>query len=1351
MGLLVAPCVRHVHAQQQAELPATSRNYVVASDPLTRFRTERVPGGRMDMDLGILRAAYRLSPQMDPEATPEATARAWLDLDGGRFGISSTQNLELIRNLGAHGVRHLTFQQTHGGIRVYGRFVQVNLGVNGLPTMVQSGYAPHLENAATIPPNTVISSSQAQTLAQQAVSMQGAQTSDAELLVYPESTPRLVWRVIAMPDDFSGEWEVLLDATTGELVHLLDRLVRARPHTKHGHALPDSLKAREDVLASGTGLVWIPDPLTSAGVDYGGDYQDFGDSDTDALNNERIEVALSDITRGADGLYRLEGPYVRIDGSFGGTQWQPPAEADSTAFQYTRSDERFEAVMVYYHIDASQRYVQSLDIGRDIKEAGIRANPHGLGDRDQSVYSRFQNALAFGDGGIDDAEDAEVIIHEYGHALLDGSTAVDIFERNREGGAIHEGWSDYWAVSYTRGLMESGAVPQGDWRKVFSWDGNVTWDGRYLQTSARYPEDTLCNNSVINCDIYSDGVVFATTLMSIWEELGQSVTDRLNLFSHAYLSPPATMVDAAEALLQADQDLYGGANTSVLVKWLADRGYLNAAEFAPTLTHSTTSYHEDVSQPFVVDALINERGISISEATVWYSEDGNVHQSTNLVEQSDNKWTVSIAFRSTTTRADYYIQVKAGATRVTLPANAPEEQFSVIVGPDTLAPEVSHRPLTHVVKDAWPATIAAIAEDNFGLESVRARYSIESKSGEIIADDWLELSNVGDSTFAADFPSTSLEVGTRVRYRLQATDVAQANNTTNVPPEDQAPFRIDITEQGLLSSWDGSDLVPTGNWMRGDSVYGPIRFAVGDEAWATILRGPYTEEAGLHTLSLPSVNLLHYPDAYLEFWHWYDFEHSGRVEPGIVSGILQDGGNIKVSVDAGTTWTVLQPEVSYNGMLEGERNNPLAGQAAFGGFSYGWRRVLAPLPDAPDSLLRYDTLIQFDFASGQYNSDTSAYGYAGWVIDDVKVRAERPQDNTVPSISVAPPARIEITDDASLPILAVSATDNVGIATVLVNLSVSDGSGESGADTVRLPQIPGSLERFRGRLPVVLPAGPQSAISYGISVWDFDGNSIEQSGFLISRTAAGDEALFARAEATGLWQAENGGFNTAPTGMDTQSTIYFSPVDLPDDSDTAYVTIGHAYRLGTSAGGNLKVSTDEGQTWEVVSGPYDTTYAAMHPMQEERVFAGSADSLRESQFIVPTRAAQSLWFRVDLATAGGLREGDYWRIEKAIASVKTTTAISEPGEVPEALALLPNFPDPFARRTTVTYSLPARAAIRLEVFNMLGQRVQLVMEGTQPPGTHILPIDLGGQGTGVYILRMTTESRRLTEPLVVVR
>jgi hypothetical protein len=100
--------------------------------------------------------------------------------------------------------------------------------------------------------------------------------------------------------------------------------------------------------------------------------------------------------------------------------------------------------MVYFHIDRLQRYLKTLGFNNVLSRA-IEVNVNG-GSEDNSAYSPVTKSLAFGTGGVDDAEDAEIILHEYGHAIQDDQ--VPGFGASRECGAMGEGFGDYLARSF---------------------------------------------------------------------------------------------------------------------------------------------------------------------------------------------------------------------------------------------------------------------------------------------------------------------------------------------------------------------------------------------------------------------------------------------------------------------------------------------------------------------------------------------------------------------------------------------------------------------------------------------------------------------------------------------------------------------------------------------------------------------------------------------------------------------------------------------------------------------------------------------------------------------------------------
>ena len=89
---------------------------------------------------------------------------------------------------------------------------------------------------------------------------------------------------------------------------------------------------------------------------------------------------------------------------------------------------------------------------------------------------------------------------------------------------------------------------------------------------------------------------------------------------------------------------------------------------------------------------------------------------------------------------------------------------------------------------------------------------------------------------------------------------------------------------------------------------------------------------------------------------------------------------------------------------------------------------------------------------------------------------------------------------------------------------------------------------------------------------------------------------------------------------------------------------------------------------------------------------------------------------------------------------------------PEALALHPNYPNPFQSQTTIEYAVPEAMEVEIAVYNMLGQRVGLLERGAKTAGVHHLAWD-GHTGaralaSGVYFLRIsgggTTDVQRVT-------
>ena len=146
---------------------------------------------------------------------------------------------------------------------------------------------------------------------------------------------------------------------------------------------------------------------------------------------------------------------------------------------------------------------------------GVRFDPSGFNGADNSHYLSGTGVVTFGEGGVDDAEDADVVIHELGHGLHDWLTAGGLSQVN----GLSEGLGDYVAQSYSRSLAQwTSAEAPFHW--TFSWDGhNVFWAGRITNYSATYPAGLVGQ-------VHTDGQIWVTCLMRIWNQIGRNATDR---------------------------------------------------------------------------------------------------------------------------------------------------------------------------------------------------------------------------------------------------------------------------------------------------------------------------------------------------------------------------------------------------------------------------------------------------------------------------------------------------------------------------------------------------------------------------------------------------------------------------------------------------------------------------------------------------------------------------------------------------------------------------------------------------------------------------------------------------------
>ena len=94
--------------------------------------------------------------------------------------------------------------------------------------------------------------------------------------------------------------------------------------------------------------------------------------------------------------------------------------------------------------------------------------------------------------------------------------------------------------------------------------------------------------------------------------------------------------------------------------------------------------------------------------------------------------------------------------------------------------------------------------------------------------------------------------------------------------------------------------------------------------------------------------------------------------------------------------------------------------------------------------------------------------------------------------------------------------------------------------------------------------------------------------------------------------------------------------------------------------------------------------------------------------------------------------------------------------LPKQFALFQNYPNPFNSGTVINYDLPVKARVRIEVFNILGQRVTTLTDGEQPAGHHRVMWDgTSSQGkavaSGVYFYKIQANDFSTTKKMMLLK
>ncbi|MEN8165766.1 MAG: hypothetical protein ABFS37_16675, partial [Acidobacteriota bacterium] len=468
----------------------------------------------------------------------ESVGRAYLETYGELYQLpSAPADIRLWRVRESLLGTHLRFQQDLHGFPVEGAEIIVSVGHDLRVSKVYNNTYPVIERP--VMPEQIISGDIAVDIAWHHLKVHGEildMTPTAELVWVPEGLGfRLIHLTQVNVTEPFGRWQHSIDAVTGEILS-----VRRTEISKVPQEMPDfagydgpvhdrgqavarfedleqerlSAKAGKRATVDGSGLVFDPDPRTTLADDSLMDNSPAGNFDAAYLQR-----TLSDITENA-GTYSLVGPWVTIV-NFESPNTQPSTTNDGI-WTAVRGDNAFNDAVTYFHIDQNQRYMQSLGFigATGIQQGSISVDTDALNGADNSYYSPSLNRLAFGHGCVDDNEDADVILHEYMHAITHD---INPSWNGGHTGAIGEGLGDYWGGSYSYSTP-NGPTYHPAW--AFTWDGQLAcWPGRDMDDHTQMYNPACTYSAHSSCGGRNADQLWSTCMFSSLVDLvGQGRT-----------------------------------------------------------------------------------------------------------------------------------------------------------------------------------------------------------------------------------------------------------------------------------------------------------------------------------------------------------------------------------------------------------------------------------------------------------------------------------------------------------------------------------------------------------------------------------------------------------------------------------------------------------------------------------------------------------------------------------------------------------------------------------------------------------------------------------------------------------
>ncbi|WP_018693462.1 M36 family metallopeptidase [Algicola sagamiensis] len=383
--------------------------------------------------------------------------------------------------------------------------------------------------------------------------------------------------------------------------------------------------ANRGVQVDGKAFVFDPDPRTTL-EDTTISFKTNKAVLNSTLASAYKTVTLQDITKDGN-TYRLAGPWVEIvdvmQPSSKFTAKGMTTSSDGNWF-HTRDEQGFQDANVYYHIDQSQRYLQSLGYvgGNGIQNRPIKVDTDSYDNRN-AFYTPRTNMITFGHQGTlsKATEDATIILHEYGHAIMyDINPNWSQFEGDM--GAIGEGFGDYWGATY-KYATENGKSFHPERMGAWFWWDKGQFGGRQLdRTGAEYQYKSGRNYEAHGTGQIGDQM-WATPLFQAHVELrergiARDQIDKIVIESQFGLGGHVTMPIMAQSIYTTAKRLYpAGPHAEVFYKHFQNQGIVFSKNASETAKNGITvglgeRYNAKEGEVTEITAAVSDKGATFA-------------------------------------------------------------------------------------------------------------------------------------------------------------------------------------------------------------------------------------------------------------------------------------------------------------------------------------------------------------------------------------------------------------------------------------------------------------------------------------------------------------------------------------------------------------------------------------------------------------------------------------------------------------------------------------------------------------------------------------------------------------------